>query len=164
MPNPSEPFYIIKRAGSSEDPYVPQVEYLKVHDNQVILKEIPDPFSKVKVKNSSGYLYEIEDGDPAANQFYVDYRDGRVFFNDAQNNDTFEFNYKGVGYISIPTSRIYYEDRNGEPSITLKDIIDNAANGSTVIVEQPSNETVIESRTNDPTNPEIGRMWLRTDL
>ena len=117
--------YVYKRKGTQDDPYVPISESLKVVNSRVILKEVPDLFTKVTVKDSNGnFLYETTSLTPNANEYRVDYSLGIVYFNSSNEGKEFTFDYRGVGLVAFPTSRIWTRESNGEIVETLQELID----------------------------------------
>jgi hypothetical protein len=120
-----EKIYVYKRKGTQDDPYVPISESLKVVNSRVILKEVPDLFIKVTVKDSNGkFLYETTSLTPKANEYRVDYSLGIVYFNSSNEGKEFIFDYQGVGLIAFPASRIWTRENNGEIVETLQTLID----------------------------------------
>ena len=117
--------YVYKRKGTQDDPYVPISESLKVVNSRVILKEVPDLFTKVTVKDSNGnFLYETTSLTPNANEYRVDYSLGIVYFNSSNEGKEFTFDYRGVGLVAFPASRIWTRESNGEIVETLQELID----------------------------------------
>lgn len=117
--------YVYKRKGTQDDPYVPISESLKVVNSRVILKEVPDLFTKVTVKDSNGnFLYETTSLTPNANEYRVDYSLGIVYFNSSNEGKEFTFDYRGVGLVAFPASRIWTRESNGEIAETLQELID----------------------------------------
>ena len=120
-----EKMYVYKRKGTQDDPYVPISESLKVVNSRVILKEVPDLFTKVTVKDNKGnFLYETTSLTPNANEYRVDYSLGIVYFNSSNEGKEFTFDYQGVGLIAFPASRIWTRENNGEIVETLQTLID----------------------------------------
>lgn len=119
--------YVYKRKGTQDDPYVSISESLKVVNGRIILKEVPDLFTKVTVKDSNGnFLYETTNLTLNANEYRVDYSLGIVYFNSSNEGKEFTFDYQGVGLIAFPASRIWTRESNGEITETLQGLIDTA--------------------------------------
>lgn len=120
--------YFSKRSGTQADPYVDITENLFVQYGKVFLKELPSEPHKVTVQNSNGtYMTEVYTNDNLANQtnsFYVNYREGIVFFSTATDGQSKKFVYKGTGIILYPASRIYSVSSDGSGAIqVLQDIV-----------------------------------------
>jgi len=116
--------YLFKRAGTSEDPFLPINQELTVRYSKVTLKEIPDFITKVAVFGSA-QMTEVTSEDIGANEYRVDYSTGIVYFNVAQEDITFNFSYMGIGQLDIPASRMIVNtsDTNSE-GVTVQDILD----------------------------------------
>src|SRR5690606_4759072 len=120
--------YFSKRSGTQADPYVDITENLFVQYGKVFLKELPSEPHKVTVQNSNGtYMTEVYTNDNLASQtnsFYVNYREGIVFFSTATDGQSKKFVYKGTGIILYPASRIYSVASDGSGAIqVLQDIV-----------------------------------------
>lgn len=133
-----DPIWVIKRDGSSQNPYRSYEETWQVAQSKVILNEVPDELTRVCVKDKSGNnLYETKSRLPKENEFYVDYQYGYVFFNSVNEGKKFIFAYKGRGVIKIPYSRIYFEKNSEQETIqTLGEISQNAYNNARYAEEQ----------------------------
>lgn len=206
----TEGFYIFRRKGTADDPFVPLQETLTVFETKVYLSEIPSKTNRVTVSGQGIQWYEVDTPhvDLQVNEYRVNYILGIVEFHVSNNNKSLQFNFFGTGSISVPSSRITAESDNGVPTKTLKEVINEANTALTTFTHRgdysssatyyPRNivnyngltyinnvqsinilptqtshwqrifiDTIqlkIESRTSDPTNPEVGRIWLRTDL
>ena len=108
-----DPVFLVQRKGTQDNPYLPLKEDKVVRETTgkytVTLHEIPSFNTKVKVKGTDGkFLTEVFDFnvDLTATQFYVDYTSGIVYFHSSNNNKQFNFDYKGIGNINFPSSRI----------------------------------------------------------
>jgi hypothetical protein len=139
--------YVYKRKGTQDDPYVSISESLKVVNSRVILKEVPDLFTKVTVKDSNGnFLYETTSLTPNANEYRVDYSLGIVYFNSSNEGKEFTFDYRGVGLVAFPASRIWTRESNGEITETLQGLID------TTTIARDSANTAATNANNAATN------------
>lgn len=106
-----ESLRIIRRKGTSEDPFIPIEEVLEATNSKVLLSEIPDQFIKVQVKDESGSrLYETKSQYPKENEFYVNYKNGEVLFHQSKNDKKLTFIYTGTGIILIDSSRTWHEN------------------------------------------------------
>lgn len=122
-----DPIHIIWRDGTPEDPYLDRAEYLKVRNHKVVLSEVPDRFTRVKIAG----LIEINyDGTPKKsilpNQFSVNYSSGIIQFHESMENKTINTIYKGRGFIQYPSSRIYHQDDINDVVESLDIIIERA--------------------------------------
>lgn len=122
-----DPLHIIWRKGTEDDPYIDRVEYLKVSYNKVVLAEIPDKFTRVKIAG----LIEINyDGIPkksiAPNEFSVNYSTGVIQLHQSVEAKTINIIYKGKGFIQYPSSRIYHQDEMNDVVESLEQIINRA--------------------------------------
>lgn len=124
----SDPIITQYRAGTDEDPYVQFIEVpYKVTSNKVLVNEIPDRFNRIQVKDLAtspvtNYL-EITQGVPEALEFYVDYVNGIITFNDDANGKTLAISGYGKGVAYMPVSRVYTKSEDGDVVETLGDII-----------------------------------------
>lgn len=122
-----DPLHIIWRNGTPEDPYIDRAEYLKILNHKVVLAEIPDRFTRVKIAG----MFEINyDGTPQKsilpNQFSVNYSTGVIEFHESQESNSVNVMYKGRGFIQYPSSRIYHQDEFNNVVESLEDIINRA--------------------------------------
>lgn len=125
--------YFSKRAGSQADPYIDITEDLFIQYGKVFLKEIPSEPHRVTVQNNSvSYMTEVYTNDNLHNQtnsFYVDYREGIVYFSNANDGQSKKLTYKGTGIILYPASRIYMSSSEGSGIIkVLQDVANLADN------------------------------------
>lgn len=122
-----DPIHIIWRNGTDDDPYVDRIEYLKILNNKIVLSEIPDRFTRVKI---AGMIEINYDGTPRKsinpNEFSVNYSTGIVQFHPSKESGLVNVMYKGKGFIQYPSSRIYHQDEMSGIVETLDKIIDNA--------------------------------------
>ncbi|MGG4105138.1 hypothetical protein AAXB25_14575 [Paenibacillus lautus] len=138
-----DPLHIVWRKGTPEDPYVDKIEYLKVVNSKVILSEIPDKISRVKI----GGLKEINyDGLPKksiqSDEFSVIYETGQIEFHPSFEAKDINVMYKARGFIQYPSSRIYHQDKHNGVVESLRDIIDNAQK-SIVDMENKINDYIL---------------------
>lgn len=141
----------------------------------VRLKEVPLKESPSSI-SISGFT-EIESGDPEEDQFVVDYKyqTGWLMFNAANNGDNIIVSYKGIG---SPNEAALYNDHrlktvmdhpNGSVttdklannSVTLAKIPDQTIGAIRNSSTQPLKIQILSS---DPTSPEEGQIWIRSDL
>lgn len=141
--------YVFRRKGDSADPFLNITESSKVPSTQkVVLKEIPNKFDKVQVKDSSNVgLFEVTTQvNMQTNQFYVDYTLGVVYFHSSQIGKTFSFVYMGTGVISLSASRIWIEDDGIQPTKFLQDLVNENKEGVISVQEViTSANTAIEN-------------------
>lgn len=123
----SEPIIIVKRKGTLEDPYIDIVENISVMDNKIYLRELPFEYERVKVKEGNITYSEVTSLSQIKfdSQYFVDYRDGIVYFHNLSNDKALQLTYKGVGVSLYPSSRIYVNNRENIVE-TLQDFIGNA--------------------------------------
>jgi endonuclease/exonuclease/phosphatase family metal-dependent hydrolase len=119
--------YFTRRDGTLEDPYVDITENLYVQYGKIFLKEIPhEPFKVVIQNDDNSAMTEVfrDDDLNTTNTFYVDYREGIVYFNSYNDGLLKKVTYKGTGVILYPASRIYTDAIDGRNVIeTLKDAL-----------------------------------------
>lgn len=119
-PQYNDPFLIIWRAGTADDPYIDKTDTLKIVNNQIVLSEIPDEFNHVTI---SGYA-EVYNTPPTSTQFVVNYRNGIVTFNPSEEGKTVTATYKGRGVIMYPAERIYVHSDNPDMTQNIQQMID----------------------------------------
>ena len=117
----NDPLMIIWRKGTIDDPYVDKIDTQKIVNGKIILSEIPDEFSHVKI---NGYV-EAYDTVPAPNQFVVNYQNGVVTFNPSEEGKTITATYKGRGIIMYPAERIYVHSDDPNAVQNIQKIIDD---------------------------------------
>lgn len=120
-PQYNDPFLIIWRAGTPDDPYIDKTDTLKIINNQIVLSEIPDEFNHVTI---SGYT-EVYNTPPTSTQFVVNYQNGIVTFNSSEEGKTVTATYKGRGLIQYPAERIYVHSDNPDITQNIQQMIDN---------------------------------------
>lgn len=103
------PIHVIWRKGTPEDPYVDKLDIVKVVNQRLILSEIPDYLTRVKIPNMREINHErfIEET-LAPNEYYCDYTNGFVYFHASKEADTITVAYKGRGIILYPSTRIIH--------------------------------------------------------
>jgi len=143
--NYSDPLHIVWRAGTEEDPYIDKEDTFDIVNSKIILTEIPSELNHVTISG----MTEIYTGTPIATEFIVDYATGVITFHSDNEGLSKTCTYKGRGLIMYPASRIYYTD--GTEINNIQQIIDNG-------------QLLIQTLTEDPDDPAIGEIWLRTDL
>lgn len=119
-----DPIHIVWRAGTSEDPYVDRIEYLKVVNHKIVLSEIPDKFYRVRISGLTEVNIErITKYELGVNEFSVDYSSGIIQVNAIQEAKTLNIMYKGRGFIQYPSNRIYHQDSFNNVVLSLDEII-----------------------------------------
>ncbi|EJL1640125.1 hypothetical protein NL868_001303 [Shigella flexneri] len=138
--------FLINRAGTEDDPYIPLTQTNVVKYQKVELIEIPDFTSKVTVEDANGvFLNEVTKAEVGVNEYLVDYSTGLVKFNAAQENGTYTFSYKGIGRLSFPASRIVVDTGvNNEQELNLQQILDSQGSIATQINQMLSKVTSLE--------------------
>jgi len=119
--------HIYSRDGSVENPYIDITENIRVTQGMVFLREIPDDFTRVTVIRTDGTLLtEVDDKSRilSSEDFYVDYKLGKVYMHPSIEGLMLEFNYKGTGLVLYPASRIYLDGNN--PDETLGTIVNDS--------------------------------------
>lgn len=125
----TEPIFFFKRDGTELDPYLDIIENITVEDNRIFLKESPDKYQKVKVENGSILYSEVDNIDKvtSATSYFVDYREGVVYFHGNANNKAMKISYKGIGVLLYPASRIYLSNNTGQGvEQTLQDLVNKS--------------------------------------
>lgn len=122
-----DPIHIVWREGTENDPYIDRIEYLKVLNHKIVLSEIPDKFTRVKIAGMIEINYE---GTPQKsireNEFSVNYSTGVIQFHASKESDSVNVMYKGKGFIQYPSSRIYHQDELNDVVESLEQIINNS--------------------------------------
>jgi hypothetical protein len=122
-----DPIHIVWRAGTSEDPYVDRIEYLKVVNHKIVLSEIPDSFYRVRISGMNEVNTErIDTISLAENEFHVNYSSGIIQVHEKQEANTLNIIYKGRGFIQYPSNRIYHQDKMNDVVMSLEEIIDKS--------------------------------------
>lgn len=123
-----DPLHIIWRRGTAGDPYTDRVEYIVVANQTIILSEIPDKVTRVKITGLTEVSYDkIDTLKLQPNQFYVNYSTGVVQFHESMEAVTVTAIYKGRGFIQYPSDRIYHRDKLNNVVKSLSSIIDESA-------------------------------------
>lgn len=122
-----DPLLIVWRKGTVEDPYIDKAEYLKAVNQTIILSEIPDKFTRVKITG----LVEVNEDfitnrSLAENQYSVNYATGIIQVHASKEAETFNIFYKGRGFIQYPSNRIYHQDKFNNVVLSLDEIIRNS--------------------------------------
>lgn len=119
--------YFIKRDGTTENPYKTISENVYVLYEKVFLEEVPVQSFKVVVKVGETNLIEVGRWEDikSSNQYFVNYKQGIVYFHSSQNNIQVTLNYRGQGVLLYPASRIYVDSEVGARDVvkTLRDLI-----------------------------------------
>lgn len=105
MAMPDDKYGVImqKRSGKTDDPFISINETISVNNQGlVVLEEVPDKFNHVTIPN----MYEIYDGIPDTDEFLVNYNNGNITFNVANNGNQYVASYKGTGKIYVSAKRI----------------------------------------------------------
>lgn len=135
----TEPIFFFKRDGTELDPYLDIIENIRVEDNRIFLKESPDKFEKVRIENGSILYSEVDHIDKVSSSplsYFVDYREGVVYFNGMANNKDMKITYKGIGVLLYPASRIYLNNNLGSGVVeTLQDLVDDARDATDGVEE-----------------------------
>jgi glycerophosphoryl diester phosphodiesterase len=153
FPN-QEALTILYRKGTQDDPFVSVEENIKVTNNRVFLKEIPDDYTKVTVETLQGVpLYETLEKSPSVNNYYVDYRLGICVFNEGQDGQSLNFTYLGKGMTFVNSSRIFIEGSESDPVKTLQDIVDESTTqisdaAQTIVDTETARQNAITATTN----------------
>lgn len=124
--NFNSPIHVVWRSGSATDPFVDRVDITKVVNQRVALLEIPDELHRVRIAGMFEINYEnFTKYSLATNEFYCDYTNGFVYFNQIKEAVTVTLVYKGRGMVLYPSSRIiHYDGTDGSQS--LLEIIENS--------------------------------------
>lgn len=137
---------VIWRDGSENDPYIDKSDTLRIVNNRAVLDEIPDPYSKVKIYDITGYpadtdwsridlkmlppMIEIDTKifnapkTPNLNQYIVNYANGIITFHPDLNGKDRLAVYKGRGKIIISASRIWVNSDVPYAVTNLQEYID----------------------------------------
>lgn len=133
----SQSIYFFKRKGTTEEPFVDMDESLPVVNRRAVLTEIPDDFQKIRVYGdaSETFIETRESLDGQNYHYFVDYRLGVVYFNEAMEGRSLRFVYTGTGIVYYPASRVYTQSENGIPTESLQNVVDD----SKAVVEENRN-------------------------
>lgn len=118
------PIHIIWRKGTPEDPYVDRLDIMPVVNQRIILSEIPDKLTPLRIANMKEINHQrFIDDTIEPNEFYCDYTNGFVYFHISKEAETLSIAYKGRGVILYPASRIYTVSGNNVHE-TLQEVIE----------------------------------------
>ncbi|MGG0667638.1 hypothetical protein ABE073_03825 [Lederbergia citrisecunda] len=135
----NNPIHIIWRSGKPDDPYIDRLDIAKVVNQRVALLEIPDELYRVRISNMQEINYERFIKDKlSANDFYVDYTNGFVYFHPSKEAETISIVYKGRGMLLYPSSRIIHFDGT-TPSENLHEIIENVKKQVQHLIDETQN-------------------------
>lgn len=158
MSNPFDNVIEFKyRAGTPQDPYVDITETRVIVDGQIQLVEIPVLLDHVNIENYvevytyNTYIIKNE------NEFYVDYKNGIVYFHVNKSGSQVVLNYKGRGTVLIHGSRVTltasetYTSNNlhdfaNEVSNSVKALINRVNDIITTPAEEISTQEIIDAR------------------
>lgn len=117
---------MLLRKGTAEDPYVLKTENVTIINNKASLDEVPDSFYHVVIDGYSEIYKDTFDEVKmiASNQFYVDYQNGMLYFNESENGKSLTAIYKGRGVIQYPAERIWVHGDNPWAVDNLQQFID----------------------------------------
>lgn len=117
---------ILKRKGDVSSPFVDLEETVTLTTNRIILREIPNKFNSVQVKEGSTYFYESrKDKNLAGNEYNVDYAVGLITFSSSAIGKTLTISYKGEGFVMLSPDRIYTKEVDGVITETLQNLVDD---------------------------------------
>ena len=103
------PIHVVWRKGTPEDPYVDRLDVMPVVNQRIILSEIPDYLSRIRIANMEEINHErFINQTIQRDEFYCDYTNGFVYFHASREADTISIIYKGRGVILYPSSRIVH--------------------------------------------------------
>lgn len=124
------PTYIHKREGTENDPFIKLIDTNYVRNSFFTLKEIPSFSNEFKVTDSKGaVLTQVESDDPGMNQYRVDYSEGLVQFNQDRTGERVTCEYTGMGYVSIPASRVWIQGEDGDILKSLEEAMADVQDG-----------------------------------
>lgn len=120
-----DPTYLYKREPAE---YLQLNQELKIRQNRIILREVPDYPTKVSITTSSNTLTEVDINATSItpNEYKVDYTQGVVYFHELLEADTVKASYLGTGYVNIPAERVLLDRGILSDEETLQQFIDNA--------------------------------------
>jgi hypothetical protein len=122
-----DPIHIVWRKGTEDDPYIDRIEYLKILNRKVVLSEIPDKTTRVKIAGMKEINYDGSlKKSIAPTEFSVNYSTGVVQFHESQESNSANTIYKGKGFIQYPSNRIYHQDELNNVVESLDKIIERA--------------------------------------
>jgi polygalacturonase len=109
----NDPIVFLNRKGDSKSPYKVIKETVEVINGRAVLREVPERLYKVNVTGNSSSWFEVENEELTIMCFQVDYVQGVVFFDAANNGLSLTFEYTGKGAYYAPDSRIYLTKPDG---------------------------------------------------
>ncbi len=121
-----DPTYLYKR---QSDEYVRLSQNLKIRQNRIILREVPNYGNRVSIKTSTGgNLTEvgINATSLTPTEYKVDYTQGVVYFHENLEEDFVTAEYTGTGYVNIPAERVLLDRGILSDEETLQQFIDRA--------------------------------------
>ena len=107
------------------------VEVQQVHPlkNLIQASGVIDEFKRVKIINKSMYEVFNVDDIQNSNQYYVDYKQGIIYFHPKLAGNTIQFEYGNLGIDYISGNRIFVkQDEKGNIVEVLQDLIDDVNN------------------------------------
>lgn len=121
--------YFIKRDGTSSNPYQSITERITILYDKAFLQEVPVQSFRVVAKVGTTILAEVSRMEDirTTSQYYVNYKQGIVYFHSSRNNQTVTLEYRGQGVLLYPASRIYIDGEGGSVDAvkTLKQLIED---------------------------------------
>lgn len=128
------PIYLHKREGTDDDPFLYLQDTNYVFNSEMLLKEIPSHKQGVEVFDKDGEQFtEVDSDEIGINEFRVDYTIGKIRFHESHEGSEFTAKYWGMGFVSIPSDRIFVPNSSEDPLLTLQNILDNVEVGTEVI-------------------------------
>lgn len=124
-----DPIYILRRAGTNEDPFILIQEDKRVKNKVVTMIEIPSFTHDVNVTAEDGELNEVDSDVLTQSQFRIDYSTGMAHFHSSLEGKKVTIGYQGTGYVDIPTNRIRMPGEDGDPLETLQDTLERVSEG-----------------------------------
>lgn len=133
------PIHVIWRKGTPEDPYVDRLDIMPVVNQRIILSEIPDKLTPLRIANMKEINHaRFIDDTIEPNEFYCDYTNGFVYFHVSKEAETLSIAYKGRGIILYPASRIYTVSGNNVHE-TLQEVIEKTYRQVDELIERTEN-------------------------
>ncbi len=116
------------RSGDLHDPYIDKTDNLRIVNNRAVLDEVPDQFNRVVIEGMTEIVQEVfgYKKHPDSNEYFVDYANGIVTFNESLNGQSRVAVYKGRGKILIPATRIWVNSDNPYAVDNLQELIDGS--------------------------------------
>lgn len=142
----NNPIHVVWRKGTPNDPFIDRLDITRVVNQRISLLEIPDELYRVRIANMFEINYaKFIKSNLGQNEFYCDYTNGFIYFNEYKEADTLSIIYKGRGVILYPSNRIiHYDGTSG--SETLYEIIEESKAQIQELIGKTSNfEEVLEN-------------------